>query len=206
VSGYFSTGGGGGAGFWLIAADPADLTATINDAALDDGATCDVAAPLDTFHLDKGCTLAIDGIGVVATLSGAGRWIRRYQPPIQDTGPLPSYAAQGVGAAVVVSLPWPNSTAGQVALSIAGLCTAGGDAGSAMCFGCVFGVKKGIGAGTIALVGAPAYDPRRDAPFVALVVAVAVNVGTGKIDVTLPGLAGDTIDWSFTVQLGKVPR
>lgn len=81
MSGYFTL-GGGGAGFWLVVDTVPELTTQINDAALPDGATCDVAELLDTFELDQSSILATDGITIVATMSGVGRWIRRCLPSL----------------------------------------------------------------------------------------------------------------------------
>lgn len=52
----------------------------VDDTRIPDGSGKFVRTVLDTFHLDKDSTAVVDGITVVATQSGTGRWIRDVQP------------------------------------------------------------------------------------------------------------------------------
>src|SRR5690606_32658564 len=47
---------------------------TLSDAAFTDGTAVNVAAFAQPFVLDRGSTHAADGVNVVATFSGDGRW------------------------------------------------------------------------------------------------------------------------------------
>jgi len=82
MSNYFVT-SGGCTGFWLVVDTVPELTATINDAVLPNGATCDVAELHDSYQLDQACTIAADGLLYVATMSGVGRWVRRCLPSLE---------------------------------------------------------------------------------------------------------------------------
>ena len=54
--------------------------ASVDDTRIPDGSGKFVRTLLDTFHLDKTSTATVDGITVVATMSGTGRWVRDLQP------------------------------------------------------------------------------------------------------------------------------
>lgn len=69
-----STPGGGGAS---AVPDLAALSA-VNDALLVNGAILGVGTMQDVYELDKASATAADGIDVVLTLSGTGRWKRKF--------------------------------------------------------------------------------------------------------------------------------
>lgn len=52
----------------------------LDDTTFDNGANVAVASVRDFFELDTTSTLAVDGVTVLATLSGTGRWVRRQLP------------------------------------------------------------------------------------------------------------------------------
>lgn len=72
----FATGGGGTTVQTLAA------LSALDDGSLAEGANVAVASVRDVFELDKSSTLTVDGITVVATSSGTGRWLRREFPSL----------------------------------------------------------------------------------------------------------------------------
>jgi len=67
-----------GGGSTLVVANIASLGA-VDDALLDDGAIAAMASIRDMWWLDKTSALGADGITVINTLSGAGKWVRACQ-------------------------------------------------------------------------------------------------------------------------------
>jgi len=67
-----------GGGSTLVVANIASLAA-VDDALLDDGAIAAMASIRDMWWLDKTSALGADGITVINTLSGAGKWVRACQ-------------------------------------------------------------------------------------------------------------------------------
>lgn len=59
-----------------LVVDTVSALTTLDDTALQDGVSADVARLLDDFVLDKSSTLVADGVLVVATMSSIGRWVR----------------------------------------------------------------------------------------------------------------------------------
>jgi hypothetical protein len=76
---YEAIGAAGGGG--TTVADFAAVTA-LDDAAFAEGANVAVASVRDFFELDKTSTLTVDGVTVLATASGSGRWLRRSVPSL----------------------------------------------------------------------------------------------------------------------------
>jgi hypothetical protein len=54
--------------------------ATVEDTRIPDGSSKVVRTLWDSFTLDKNSTAVVDGITVVATMSGTGRWLRNLTP------------------------------------------------------------------------------------------------------------------------------
>jgi hypothetical protein len=69
IAGIVASGGS------LSVANPA-LLSTLDNGPMTDGSYCWVTSNRVPFFLDKSSTLTADGISVVATLSGTGRWVR----------------------------------------------------------------------------------------------------------------------------------
>jgi len=67
-----------GGGSTLVVANIASLGA-VDDTLLDDGAIAAMASIRDMWWLDKTSALGADGITVINTLSGAGKWVRACQ-------------------------------------------------------------------------------------------------------------------------------
>jgi len=67
-----------GGGSTLVVANIASLGA-VDDTTLDDGAIAAMASVRDIWWLDKTSALGADGITVINTLSGAGKWVRAGQ-------------------------------------------------------------------------------------------------------------------------------
>ena len=105
----------------------------------------------------------------------------------------------------MVSVPLADNSSLQTRITVAGLCTVGTDAGSSMSFAPSFAAKRLVGVGSVALVGSPSIATWRDTPFALLTVTVAANTATGCIDVTLPGVAGDTIQYGGTITQARYP-
>ena len=112
--------------------------------------------------------------------------------------------ATGAGG-VVVSIPLADNSSLQTRITVTGLCTLGTDAGSSMSFAPSLAAKRLTGAATVALVGTASIATWRDPAFSALTVTVAANAATGRVDVTLPGVAGDTIQYGGTITQARYP-
>ena len=67
-----------GAGSTLVVANILALS-VVDDLAVADGAIAAMASVKDLWWLDKSSALAVDGITVINTSSGAGRWVRSCQ-------------------------------------------------------------------------------------------------------------------------------
>ena len=67
-----------GAGSTLVVSNIVALS-VVDDLALSDGAIAAMASVKDLWWLDKASTLGTDGITVIGTASGAGRWVRACQ-------------------------------------------------------------------------------------------------------------------------------
>jgi hypothetical protein len=76
-------------GRWIRQIDNSALVSNIislgklNDSALNSGISIYVQSLKDEFILDKSSHALVDGITVIATLSGVGRWVRRINPSPQ---------------------------------------------------------------------------------------------------------------------------
>lgn len=77
---YEAFGGLGGGG--TTVSDFAALSA-LDDTTFDQGVNVAVASVRDVFELDKASTLTVDGVTILATSSGSGRWVRRELPSLE---------------------------------------------------------------------------------------------------------------------------